>query len=485
MKHRLPFLIGLIVILGLICGAAVYMIVNKTPQPADPGKYTEGIDIAGSVVCDGTQVSIAGTGLKYKDGVLTVEKSGAYLLEGELDGYVLVKGKSEAEVTLVLNGFSVTTDSAPAIYGKKCARLTVLTAEGTENSVTDSRTESEIESDEIPSSIIFCKTNLIADGSGRLTVTGNGDCFHSKETLIVNGGEICADTSGDGFSCDQSLIINGGKITVKNSDEGLEGKTVEINGGDIDIVSDDDGINATDGSGRDLTADEAEKVYVKINGGSLHINASGDGIDSNGGLYINGGNTYVEGPEDNGNGILDYSTEAVITGGTFVGIGSSGMFVGFGESSTQGYIANFEANGNGGELQITDGSGNVLATVTASKKYECYIYSSPEITENQTIGQNSSGFGPDGQGGFNPGGQGEGGMRPDGQGGMRPGGQGGFNPDEQAQDGQQPPEFPSGETPSMPSGDRPELPSGEAPEMPSGDRPEPPSGQMPKAPSAS
>lgn len=48
-------------------------------------------------------------------------------------------------------------------------------------------------------------------------------------------------------------------------------------------------------------------AYIRITGGVLYINAQGDGVDSNGALYVSGGKTYVDGPENSGNGALDYN----------------------------------------------------------------------------------------------------------------------------------------------------------------------------------
>ena len=66
------------------------------------------------------------------------------------------------------------------------------------------------------------------------------------------------------------------------------------------------------------------------------MNASGDGIDSNGDLTVSGGKTYLSGPVNSGNGILDYNGSAVVTGGIFAASGSSGMAQNFDSSSTQG-----------------------------------------------------------------------------------------------------------------------------------------------------
>ena len=45
---------------------------------------------------------------------------------------------------------------------------------------------------------------------------------------------------------------------------------------------------------QDRFASDSES-YIRISGGTVTINASGDGIDSNGNLYVSGGETYISG----------------------------------------------------------------------------------------------------------------------------------------------------------------------------------------------
>ena len=73
---------------------------------------------------------------------------------------------------------------------------------------------------------------------------------------------------------------------------------------------------------------ENSDIYIKITGGKVTVDASGDGLDSNSNLIIEGGEIYVNGPTNDGNGALDYDGTATISGGTFVAVGSSGMVQG-------------------------------------------------------------------------------------------------------------------------------------------------------------
>ena len=53
---------------------------------------------------------------------------------------------------------------------------------------------------------------------------------------------------------------------------------------------------------------------------------------------MSGGELYVSGPVNDGNGAFDYNGQATITGGIVVALGSSGMAQNFGNNSTQGSI---------------------------------------------------------------------------------------------------------------------------------------------------
>ena len=128
------------------------------------------------------------------------------------------------------------------------------------------------------------------------------------------------------------LTLEAGTISVTGCYEGLEAQVVNISGGEVDIVSSDDGVNAAGGNdssskensfGRRDMFDTDEDARVTISGGVLRVSAEGDGLDSNGYLTVSGGEIYVTGPTNSGNGSLDYGIEAEISGGLFVAAGSS------------------------------------------------------------------------------------------------------------------------------------------------------------------
>lgn len=249
------------------------------------------------------------------------------------------------------------------------------------------------ETDEDTTSIKGMKaaTQMVLKG-GTYTIDAEDDTFHSNGNLAIHGGTYTLSSGDDGIHADSNVTISGGTIDVAKSYEGIEGLSIDVTGGEISVLASDDGMNAAggndssgfEGPGGDQFA-STEGAYIHISGGMLHVNASGDGMDSNGDITVAGGETYVFGPTNDGNGSLDYSGDAQITGGIFAASGSSGMAQGFGSSSTQGVImVNVEEQETNTEIALLDISGTELLGWTAEKEYSSVIVSSPEIQQGET-----------------------------------------------------------------------------------------------------
>lgn len=286
-------------------------------------------------------------------------------------------------------------------------------------------------------------TSLSLSG-GSYTLDCCDDAIHSNGSVLISGGTYTIATADDGIHADESTTITDGTITIERSYEGIEGTTVAISGGAIDIVSSDDGINAaggTDQSGFGPRQDNFmgnSDCNIDISGGVITVNASGDGVDSNGSLTVSGGELYISGPPDNGNGAIDYDSTATITGGIVVAVGASGMAQNFGNGSTQGSILLSYPTASSETVTLKDSEGNMLLTYTPEKAYSCVLISCPSITAGDTYtvlacGQNSSvtmdtlQYGSAGMGGGNrPGMPGNGGNPPEmpGNDGNQPGGPG-------------------------------------------------------------
>lgn len=228
---------------------------------------------------------------------------------------------------------------------------------------------------------------------GELTLDCRDDAVHSNGSVQLDGGVFHIKTGDDGIHGDGNVSIESGVIKVTQSYEGIEGLSIDITGGEIQLVSSDDGLNAAGGNdssgsfgGRDSFAAN-EDAYIRVAGGKVHIDALGDGIDSNGDFTVEGGEIYVSGPENSGNGILDYNGTALISGGTLIGTGSNGMLQTFSEESQQPVLVIYydEEKPAGSQVVVSDTAGNELIQTAALKNFSVVIISTPELIQGETV----------------------------------------------------------------------------------------------------
>ncbi len=257
-----------------------------------------------------------------------------------------------------------------------------------------SETESE-ESSASMKGIKASETMLIAGGT--FTIDSADDAVHSNTSITVSGGTFEIATGDDAFHADESLTVVDGVINISTSYEGLEALHVDIQGGEITLVATDDGLNAAGGTDSSGTTGGRDGMFgggnwgsassngsIVISGGTLYINASGDGLDANGTIEISGGYITVVGPTQGDTATLDYDVSAVITGGTFIGTGASGMAQTFSDSE-QGVISvSVSEQSADTTVTVADSEGNILITFTPEMSFNVVIVSSPEIISGET-----------------------------------------------------------------------------------------------------
>ncbi len=244
---------------------------------------------------------------------------------------------------------------------------------------------------------------LISDGT--FTVDSADDAVHSNASLTINGGVFDMASGDDAVHAEETLTVTAGTIHITESYEGLEALDIAIMGGDIQLVSSDDGLNAAGGTDSSGTTGGRDGMFggpggggmggmggmssssngsIVISGGNLHIQASGDGIDANGSLTISGGYTVVVGPTQGDTATLDYDTSAVITGGTFIGTGASGMAQTFSDSQ-QGVVAvSVGSQSAGTAITLEDKDGNTIISYTPELSFQVVILSSPDVVSGET-----------------------------------------------------------------------------------------------------
>lgn len=440
--------------------------------------------------CSSDKVSVDGN-------VITILKSGTYILKGELsDGRIVVDIDDDGIVRLVLAGVTITSEDNAPVYVKEAKETIITLEENTTNTITDAQTYVlEDEEKNEPNAAIFSKDDLAVNGTGTLEVHANynhgiqskddliiisgtlnitaagdgivgkdsvlvkeaditiesgnagikgtstesgrgyvyldsptlditsvGDGLHSNTVVQMDGGDVTITSEDDGIHADIKVLINGGTLDIAESYEGIEGCIIIINDGDIAINSSDDGINASNGSGSEMTGaivggmkdrmqdrapgyfsengqergiDTAPEdtsailildVKLEINGGRIYVNAEGDGIDSNGNVVMNGGAVCVDGPQNGGNGALDYDSSFAVNGGVLVAVGSAQMAMAPSDSSeiNSVNIALENYYDGGTEFVFKDSEGNEIISYTPAKKFNSIVFSSEKLKTGES-----------------------------------------------------------------------------------------------------
>ena len=254
-------------------------------------------------------------------------------------------------------------------------------------------------------------TGSILLSDGKFNIDSADDGVHADGSVIINGGTFNIASGDDGIHAEEDLSVAAGTIIISESYEGLEALNIEVSGGDINLVASDDGLNAAGGTDASGTTGGRDGMFggghggmssssngsVVISGGNLHINSSGDGIDANGTLEICGGYTVVVGPTQGDTATLDYDVSGVITGGTFIGTGASGMAQTFSDSENQGVIAvSVGSQSAGTEITLKNSDGETIITYSPELSFAVVILSSPDIISGKTytisVGSTSGDF---------------------------------------------------------------------------------------------
>ena len=234
----------------------------------------------------------------------------------------------------------------------------------------------------------------ITINSGNININSSDDAIHSNSIVIINDGTLNLSSSDDGIHADTNIIINGGTIDILKSYEGIESAYVEINNGTINVTASDDGINIC--GGNDFSSmnnrngmnsfsnvsDDSRKL--QINGGKITVTSEGDGLDSNGSIYITGGDIIVNGPTSNGNGPLDYDNKCVVTGGSLIVYGSNGMWQTPSSDSTINTVSFNNSGKSGDKIELKDSLENVVYSVNTVKSYSAILFTGNNIKTGET-----------------------------------------------------------------------------------------------------
>ena len=277
---------------------------------------------------------VSGNGASVEDNDIVITSGGTYSFSGTLtEGRIKVEAEGQ-DVTIVLNGVTITNSEKDAIYIEYANSATIYVMEGTDNVLT-SGTETTYEeakaaTDEANAS---AETNVAAgESDSAATDVSSADDSTSSEDNTSTTETSSADASGsaddseavsdsatsegsteavdEGFSNSQkatimakcSLTVSGsGSLTVNGYiNNGIQSKEIlTISDVDLTLFSANDGIKAG--------------TKLNITSGTFDIDSYGDAIQSDGTLNISDG--YFDIFTGNGSASAEKKSEAMPGGG--------------------------------------------------------------------------------------------------------------------------------------------------------------------------
>lgn len=229
-----------------------------------------------SITGDFTVTSDTSDGVTQSGSVYTITKAGEYTVAGLLsEGQLIVDAGDEDEVTIVLNGTSITCSSGSPIYVKNASEVKIKSEENSFNEVIDNRTEAtEDSSDDAVNAAIYATCDLKLVGKGALVVTGNyNNGIQSKDDLSIKNVIVKVTAVNNAVKGNNAVDIESGNIIaisakgdgIKTSNSNISNKgnqkgIVTITGGNIDIYAACDGIDASYGA--DISGDGNLNIYT-------------------------------------------------------------------------------------------------------------------------------------------------------------------------------------------------------------------------------
>ena len=418
--------------------------------------------------------TVSGNGAYVENGDVYIVYAGKYVLSGALsDGSVIIEADADDKIWLLFSGVSIHCEDSAALRVEQAGKVFLTLQDGAENTLSSGASYSEEAVSAGVDGTVWSKDDLTVNGAGSLRVTAEyqhgivcnddfvltggtvdvtaaQDAIHANDSVRIRDAVLTLSAGDDGITVSNDeetsfLYVESGEIRIPSCYEGLEAVQITVAGGTLDIQSEDDGLNAGGDSGNSVINITGGEITVTVENGR-----DADGLDSNQDIYISGGKLLVSVSDSGGSCAIDCGSEnggvCVISGGTVLACGSSGMAEGFDASSPQGFLMQSVAGAAGTTVAVRDSDGKELLSETVPCSFSSVLASTPEMetgdvctlvvgddeTEVTIDNSASGGFG----GGQMPG-QGDFGNGEDFAGGQMPG-QGDFGGGEDFADGQMP-----------------------------------------------
>ena len=308
--------------------------------------------------------STDGSTITQNDSVYTITQAGEYTVTGLLsEGQIVVNADDNAEITIVLNGTSITCSNGSPIYIKNADNVKIKSEENTYNCIVDARAEADDNPDNSSSengnAAIYAACDLKLVGKGALSVTGNyNNGIQSKDDISIKN---------------VTIKVNAVNNAIKGNDE------VAIESGEIIAISrKGDGIKTSNSS---LSTKGKQKGNVIISGGNIDIYAACDGIDAAYGVDVSGDgnlNIYTD-------TYSDYS-EAVAADNSGSSANSSGSSISTPDSSASNPSSSNQNQGSSSKSSSNATMMTYTTTANTDNQNNSSVGTPPDMNNAQNNG---------------------------------------------------------------------------------------------------
>ena len=173
--------------------------------------------------------STDGSTITQNDSVYTITQAGEYTVTGLLsEGQIVVNADDNAEITIVLNGTSITCSNGSPIYIKNADNVKIKSEENTYNCIVDARAEADDNSDNSSSengnAAIYAACDLKLVGKGALSVTGNhNNGIQSKDDISIKNVTIKVNAVNNAIKGNDEVAIESGEIiAISRKGDGIK-----------------------------------------------------------------------------------------------------------------------------------------------------------------------------------------------------------------------------------------------------------------------
>ncbi len=335
---------------------------------------------------------------------------------------------SARKQSIELNGAHITNPTGAAINNQSKKRTFIVVTDGSDNSLTDGTSYTDVVDGEDMKACLFSEGQLVFSGKGTLSIDANckagvrsddyvrfmpgsnvyvdassGNAIRGNDAVIITGGVINAIVSGTadkGISSDGYVQVDGGRTTVLTTggyelDEEDNDYTacagvkadgeIVINGGEMLLSS-------TGIGGKGLNCDGT----ITINGGTVRVITTGQkkesgtysvspkGIKADGDITFNGGKVIVRCSGGEGSEGIESKGIITIDGGIIESYCYDDAINSAGNLTISGGAVYAHATGNdgidanknlyfSGGVTVAEGAGGAECGIDAAEGYTCYI----------------------------------------------------------------------------------------------------------------